>query len=167
MTAPEIHTERLILRPHTSADFPAYEALMASERARYMGGPFDRRGAWGNFCHDVACWSLFGHGALAVELDGKMIGQVSVSAGPLYPERELGWCVFDAHEGQGYMTEAAAALRDWTQARFAGRLVSYVDPENVRSIALAERLGAVRDPDAHGPDPGDLVFLYPQPEEGA
>ena len=29
------------------------------------------------------------------------------------PEKELGWLVYDGYEGQGYATEAAAALRDW------------------------------------------------------
>jgi len=165
MTPPTLQTERLTLRPHGPEDFPAYAALMTSERSRYMGGPYTRKAAWGVFCHDVACWSLFGHGALAVDFEGALIGQVGVSAGSLFPERELGWTVFAAHEGRGYMTEAAIALRKWTQANFDGRLVSYIDPENARSIAVAERLGARLDPDAPVQDPGDLVYLHPRPEE--
>lgn len=162
MTAPTLQTERLTLRPHVPEDFPAYRDLMMSDRARFMGGPYTARVAWGVFCHDVACWSLFGHGALAVEHEGQFVGQVGVSAGPLFPERELGWAVFAAHEGRGFMTEAAIALREWIQARFDGRLVSYVDPGNARSIAVAERLGAALDPDAPVQDPGDLVFLHPR-----
>jgi RimJ/RimL family protein N-acetyltransferase len=40
--------------------------------------------------------------------------------------------------------------------------VSYIDRNNSRSIALAERLGAVPDPDAATPDNSDdLVYRHP------
>ena len=42
--------------------------------------------------------------------------------------------------------------------------VSYIDPQNARSIALAERLGAVRDDSAARPHPDDLVYRHPKPE---
>lgn len=47
-----------------------------------MGGPYDRRGAWGLFCHDVAQWALFGHGALMIDLpDGTCVGQIGINHG--------------------------------------------------------------------------------------
>jgi RimJ/RimL family protein N-acetyltransferase len=92
---------------------------------------------------------------------GDCVGQVGISHGPLFPEKELGWLVYDGHEGRGYATEAAAALRDWAARTLSlERLVSYIDAENVRSIAVAERLGAVLDPAAPKQDPGDLVYLH-------
>ncbi|MFW5686208.1 MAG: GNAT family N-acetyltransferase, partial [Spirochaetota bacterium] len=111
MQAPTLQTERLKLRPMRNGDFDAYAALMASPRAGYMGGPFDTRAAWGLFCHDVACWTLFGHGALMLERrdTGETVGQVGINAGPLFPETELGWMLYDGHEGHGYATEGAAA----------------------------------------------------------
>jgi RimJ/RimL family protein N-acetyltransferase len=55
-------------------------------------------------------------------------------------------------EGRGLMTEAARAIRDWAFGpRGLPMLVSYIDPANTRSIALAERLGGRRDP--HAPTP--------------
>jgi RimJ/RimL family protein N-acetyltransferase len=115
------------------------------------------------FCHDVAGWTLFGHGALTIDLraTAECVGQVGINHGPLFPEKELGWFVYEAHEGQGYATEAAAALRDWAaQALGLDRLVSYIDPANARSIAVAERLGAVRDLHAATQDPGDVVYRH-------
>lgn len=156
-------TGRLVLRAPAAEDFPAYARLLASPRARGMGGPYGLRAAWGMFCHDAACWALFGHGALMIDLraTGECIGQVGINHGPLFPEKELGWLVYDGHEGRGYATEAAAALRDWA-ARTLGldRLVSYIDPDNTRSIAVAERLGAVIDPGAAKMDAGDLVYRH-------
>ena len=164
MTPPTLQTERLTLRPHVPEDFPAYRDLMVSDRSRFMGGPFSPREAWGMFCHDAACWTLFGHGALAIERGSAFVGQVGISAGPLFPERELGWFLFAEHEGQGYATEAARGLRRWFYENFSGRLVSYTDPHNDSSIAVATRLGAVRDFEAPRQDPEDFVFLHPQPE---
>ncbi|MGO8189933.1 GNAT family N-acetyltransferase, partial [Rhizobium leguminosarum] len=83
--------------------------IMASPRSIGMGGPFDLRAAWGMFCNDVALWQLFGHGALTVELGetGECVGQVGINHGPLFPEKELGWFVYEEYEGRGYATEAA------------------------------------------------------------
>jgi RimJ/RimL family protein N-acetyltransferase len=160
---PILLTERLVLRPMRIDDFRAYEGMMASSRSRYMGGPFDRRAAWGMFCHDVALWPLFGHGALMIEViaTGQCVGQVGINHGPLFPEKELGWLLYDGHEGSGYAVEAAARLRDWAFGeRKLDTLVSYVDPVNTRSIEVARRLGGMLDATAERQDPEDLVFRY-------
>ncbi len=160
---PTIRTERLVLRAPVAADFDAYCSLMMSERAWYMGGPFDRYEAWGLFANDVAQWSLFGHGGLMIDLagSGETVGQVGINHGPLFPEKELGWLLYDGHEGHGYAMEAARAMRDWAFATLGvPSLVSYCDPDNARSIALAMRLGAVLDGDAARQDPEDLVFRH-------
>ena len=160
---PTLTTDRLILRAPVFADFPTYEALMASPRSVHMGGPYDTFAAWGLFCHDVALWHLFGHGALMVDLrsTGECVGQVGINHGPLFPEKELGWLLYPGHEGHGYAIEAARALRDWAFAiRGLLTLVSYVDPANSRSIAVAERLGATLDNEAPRQDPEDLVYRH-------
>ena len=163
MLAPTLTTERLVLRPMRHGDFPAYAALMASPRATYMGGPYDTAAAWGLFCHDAGCWALFGHGALMMDLraGGATVGQVGLNAGPLYPEPELGWLLYDGHEGQGYATEGAARLRDWAFAELPlDSLVSYTDAANDASKGVALRLGAVRDDTASRQDPEDCVFRH-------
>ncbi len=160
---PTISTARLTLRAQVAADFPAYLAFLASPRSAGMGGPFDVRAAWGMFCHDLACWRLFGHGALMIELTAskQCIGQVGINHGPLFPEKELGWLLYDGHEGHGYATEAAFALRDWAFATLKlPTLVSYMAPDNAMSAAVAKRLGGVLDPSAPREDPDDLVYRY-------
>ena len=160
---PTLRTARLTLRPPVMNDFEDYRRLMASPRSRWMGGPFDTRAAWGLFCHDIAIWSLFGHGALMIDVSatGQCVGQVGINHGPLFPEKELGWLLYEGHEGQGYATEAAMALKDWafTVCRVE-TLVSYFDPDNARSIAVAARLGGSRDDVAARQDPEDLVYRY-------
>ena len=159
-------TARLTLRPQVMADFPAYAAFLSSPRAVGVGGPMDERAAWGLFCHDLAQWPLLGHGALMIELTatGACIGQVGINHGPLFPEKELGWLLYDGHEGRGYATEAAAALRDWAFTALALQtLVSYVTPTNTASAQVARRLGGVPDATAARADPADLVYRYGGP----
>jgi RimJ/RimL family protein N-acetyltransferase len=160
---PTLRTERLVLRPMVEADFPAYRDMMASPRSAYMGGPVEPRFAWGMFCHDIACWTLFGHGGLMIQVaaTGQCAGQVGINDGPLFPEKELGWLLHEGFEGHGYATEAAGALRDWAFAELGlDSLVSYFDPANHRSIAVAVRLGAVPDEPAPRQDPEDVVFRH-------
>ena len=160
---PRLTTQRLILRPMRSDDWPAYCRLMRSDRARYMGGPFTEAVAWGMFCADHAQWSLFGAGALMIDdaASGQCLGQVGINQGPLFPEAELGWLLYPEAEGHGLAFEAALALRDWARdMRKLDTLVSYIDPENRRSVRLAERLGAQPDPQAARPDPEDLVYRH-------
>ena len=160
---PTIETKRLLLRPMTMDDWPDYAALMQSERAAHMGGPYTEQGAWGMFCHDAAQWLLMGHGALMFDdrESGRTLGQVGINHGPLFPENELGWYVYTHAEGSGYAFEAAQALRDWGfGARGLETLVSYISPENIRSQKLAERLGAVLDETAPRKDPVDLVYRH-------
>lgn len=163
VTIPTLQTARLTLRAPVMADFAAYAAFWASGRSSGMGGPKATEGAWFWFCHDTAMWGLFGHGALMIDLraTGTTVGLVGVNAGPLFPETELGWLLYPDHEGAGLATEAAAALRVWAFAALpVDSLVSYVDPTNVTSAAVAARLGAVIDPAAPCFAPGDQVWRH-------
>lgn len=162
---PRLETERLILRAPGMEDWPDYADLMLSPRAVYMDGPFTISYAWGMFCHDIAQWPLMGHGALMMEerASGACLGQVGINHGPLFPEHELGWLLYQHAEGRGFAFEAAKALRDWGfKERRLETLVSYIDPGNLRSQRLAERLGAKLDEGAVRQDPTDLVFRHPK-----
>jgi RimJ/RimL family protein N-acetyltransferase len=161
--APTLQTQRLVLRPMRMEDWPDYRDLMMSERARFMGGPHATENAWGMFCQDVAQWELMSHGALMMDdrQSGACLGQVGINHGPLFPEHELGWLVYERAEGKGYAFEAASAFRDWARdLRRLPTLVSYMDADNHRSASLAGRLGATLDPHAPRPDPKDVVYRH-------
>ncbi len=166
-TAPRLETERLVLRPHRLADFKRIEALYASPRSKYVNGPASRGDTWRMFAADVGHWELLGFGAWAIEHrdTGNYVGQIGLNQPADFPERELGWLLWEEFEGSGYAFEAAQCARDFAYGTLGwDTLVSYIDPENTRSIRLAERLGAVPDPAAPLPD-GDpcLVYRHPSP----
>ena len=61
-----------------------------------------------------------------------------------HAQPELGWALSRGYWGNGYATEAAAAIRDWSYEQpNIERLVSLISPTNVRSQRVAERIGAV------------------------
>ena len=159
--APTLSTVRLTLDAMTGDDWPDYWTLMSSDRARFMGGPLDVPEAWGWFCSDVAGWALRGSGSLAIRCEGVTVGQISLNDLPFFPEPELGWFLHAGHEGRGYATEAAAAVLEWLRVEHRPpSLVSYASPDNAPSVAVANRLGAVRDENALVPEEGDLCLRY-------
>lgn len=163
---PVVTTERLILRAPTLSDFPACAEIACDERGRFVGGPMSREDAWGEFALMTAGWLLHGHGGFTVEdaSTGAIYGFVVLGLEPGDQEVELGFALTAAGEGKGIAYEAALAIRDWA-AKVLGLtgLVSYIDPDNTRSIALATRLKAIRDPDAEArlDDEGTCVFRHP------
>ena len=165
--APVIETERLVLRPHRMDDFAPYAAFFASAAASFVGGPMAATRAWHHFAADVGGWDLLGFGSWAIEekATGAFAGQLSLNKPPHFPEREIGWFLLAAFEGRGYAAEAALAARAYVYGTLGWpTAVSYVDPDNVRSIALARRIGCTEDPEARPLYPWDLVFRHPAPE---
>ena len=168
--APTITTPRLTLRGPRFEDFEAYASFLAGPRASFMSGPLNRTQAWAWSCNDTAHWALFGYGALMIEVDGELAGQVAVTSGIQFPEPELGWMLFDGYEGHGFAYEAAFALREWVYANTdLTTLVSNVDPKNAASISLATRLGATVDAGAQRPEgetsDDTTVFRHPGPRD--
>lgn len=170
LNAPTLTTSRLTLRAPAAQDWPAFRDFIAHPRSRFIrGDDMDEGKSWRAFCHLVGTWVARGYGSFVFTLQGS--DQALGLTGPWHPidwpEAELGWTVWsDAAEGKGYAHEAAAAARDHAFRDLGWKTaVSYIDPENARSIALATRLGAVLDPAAATP-PGDkpcLVFRHPKP----
>lgn len=173
---PVLETERLILRAPKATDWPAWREMVLSERARFIrapGGITDGL-AWRAMGHIVGHWVLRGWGNFIITEKGGDDSALGMT-GPWYPEgwpeKELGWSIWSpAHEGTGIAFEAAQAARDFAFGPLGwDTAVSYIVSENTRSAALAERLGAVLDPDADHPayDGEDSVLVYRHPKPGA
>ena len=162
MIVPTLTTARLTLRPYRIEDFPAFAAFVTSDRAKYMGGPHDQQVAWKWFSNDIAHWHLFGYGGLMItdRETGEAFGTTSVTHFPDFPEPELGWLLYEGAEGKGYASEGAAALRAYVFENEVETLVSYVDPANGASAAVARRLGAQVDGEADRPDDNPVVYRH-------
>lgn len=168
---PVLETERLILRPPRAGDVDAWCAFFGSGRARFIGGGDDDLGrCWRAFATLVGHWSLRGCGPFVMQRrdTGAPIGSIGPWFPGDWPEREIGWTVWDeAAEGQGYAREAGLAVLDhiWRDLGWE-TAVSYIAHGNDRSVALAERLGAQLDDCATTPD-DDPTYVYRHPHPGA
>ncbi len=163
---PTLETERLTLRAIKPADLRAVAEFYASDRSKFVGGPKPIGGAWQFLTMMAGHWHMRGFGMWVVTEKHSDIGLGLVGFYyPVgWPERELGWHIWSpATEGKGYAFEAAQAARDYAlNALKWTALVSYIAPDNSRSIALAERLGAAVDtiaelPETGEPEVGELV----------
>ncbi|MCV6595120.1 MAG: GNAT family N-acetyltransferase [Silicimonas sp.] len=142
--ARSLSTTRLALRAPRAADLPAYTAFYGSDRARFQGGPYTHVQCFEKFAVMIGHWELRGFGRYVIEAEGQAIGHV----GPLQmgddAEPELTWSLWsEAAEGHGYATEAAThvahyLLKDCNWPR----LVVLIQPENSKSMRVAEKLGA-------------------------
>ncbi len=161
-----IETQRLTLRKPGASDVEALIDFYHSERAAMAGGNVSYSKAVTRAYSVLGHWTHRGYGLFAITRKGEDIA-VGL-AGPYYPpgrpETEIGWVLFDGVEGNGYAVEAAKATigfaRDtlgWTD------IVHYIDPDNLRSIAVAERLGAQLDPSAKQPKLDKPCLVYRQP----
>jgi RimJ/RimL family protein N-acetyltransferase len=142
-----IETERLLLRKPTAGDVADPPAFLSDPRvANFLGGvDEDLSGVVQRWLDD---WDTYPAGKLIVETEAaERIGRVGVNfydplawvRSPAPDARpELTWALAYEHWGKGYATEAAAAVRDW----FGPGLISLIEPRNVRSQHVAERLGA-------------------------
>ncbi len=146
MIAPVIRTERLTLRMPQASDWEAFRAFRLSGRAAPVFGSETEALSWTLFAAFFGHWQLRGFGRFIIEerATGNAVGHVGPYFPQGWPEPELTWSLwFDAAEGQGIAHEAALAARDYVYRNLAWKTaVSFIDSANVRSIALATRLGA-------------------------
>ena len=81
-------------------------------------------------------------------------------------EPELAWFLFEGFEGKGYAHEAALAARTYaTETLNLPPLFSFIEAGNLRSKALAERLGATPERDVDFK--GIALTVYRHPPRGA
>ncbi len=165
---PTLETKRLILRGPEAADYPDFKATFASYRSRFMGGPLNPYEAWMLYAAEIGHWNIRGYGMWMIhdKATDETLGMAGGWFPAQWPEQEIAWIIWPDKAGQGYALEATHAARRY----FYGQLgwdgaVSYIDPKNLASIRLAERLGAVKDKDAVTVDGNDVVYRHPSPEK--
>ena len=142
-----IETERLFLREMIEDDFEALRRVLGdADVMRHYPYHFDdaRIRTW--ITRNRERYRIFGFGLWAVcrRDTGEMIGDCGLTMqiidGQICPE--IGYHIRADHQRQGYATEAARAVRDWTFENTPFRVVySYMKAENIPSIRTAMAYG--------------------------
>jgi len=164
---PRLTTDRLLLRGFDARDVDAYAAMMADPAVtRHLGDgrPLGRDDAWRQLALVVGHWMLQGFGLWAVEerATGALLGRAGCYEPEGWPGFEIGYTLARPFWGRGYATEAAAAsLRYAREVLGRDRIISLIHPENVASVRVAARLGAVADGTVELYGRPTLAYAYP------
>ena len=163
MVKDAMETERLVLRMFRESDTDAYAEMLADpEVMRFLGGkPMPRAEAWRNMAMVLGHWHLRGYGFWAVEEkeSGELVGRVGCWYPEGWPGLEVGWTLRRSSWGRGYATEAARASINYVFNELGQtRVISLIDPNNVNSIRVAERLG--EKPEGEWEIAGTKVIIY-------
>ena len=143
----KIETERLFLREMTEDDFAALRRVLGDrDIMRHYPYEFDDERIRSWIARNRERYSIFGFGLWAVcrKDAGEMIGDCGLTMqiidGQIRPE--IGYHIRADHQRQGYATEAARAVRDWTWQNTPFRAIfSYMKAENIPSIRTAMAYG--------------------------
>jgi RimJ/RimL family protein N-acetyltransferase len=152
MDVPVLETERLRLRGHRVEDYPALADLWGNEgTVRFIGGKVSNgEEAWARLLRYAGLWALMGYGYWVVEdkVSGEYMGECGFAeyhreiVPAIIGRPEAGWVFAAEAQGKGYATEAMRAVLAWGQERFGdGRSVCLIQPKNVASLRVAEKLG--------------------------
>lgn len=141
--------------------------LMDPVRSEGFGFEETRGQAWRWFALNVGHWALHGYGYLIMEWKetGEACGLTGIWNPEGWPEPEIGWVVFDGFEGRGIAHEGALRARQWAYEELGlETLTSNIVPGNTRSVALAERMGAVFEREYENVHMGvDRLYRHPSP----
>ncbi|MDF1718579.1 MAG: GNAT family N-acetyltransferase [Antarcticimicrobium sp.] len=169
LAIPTLETERLILRAPGPQDFGPFAAFYASPRADFVGGPLNAEGSWRMLAMEIGHWTLkgFGRWTVTAKGDDTAIGMVGLFEPEGWPEAEIGWDLFNGHEGKGYATEAGRAARSYAYDVLGWQTaISLVKPANTGSARVAARLGARHEGDFTHERHGFMqVWRHPAPGE--
>jgi RimJ/RimL family protein N-acetyltransferase len=159
-----IETERLILRPWTDTDRKPFIRIVSDpEVGEWLGGHRTRDQAIGDFERMRAFWNEHGYGQFAVvrRTDAAILGRVGCRRQPpewkhpMAEEVEIGWLLARDAWGNGYATEAAAAVLPWGFETLAAQAIySWTARTNHRSEAVMQRIGMTRLPERDFEHPG-------------
>jgi RimJ/RimL family protein N-acetyltransferase len=149
---PELQTDRLMMRPHTVADFAESAAMWADPVVtRYIGGrPFTEDEVWARLLRYAGLWALLGFGYWVVRdrATGRFVGEVGFAdfhrdkSPSIVGVPEVGWVLATWAHGAGFATEAVRAALAWSDAALdAPRTVCIISPANSASIRVAQKCG--------------------------
>jgi len=138
-------TDRLLLRPPTLADLPAWHATYVDAEEVWYGATrssIDENRE--KLLRQLDHYEEHGFGMFSVELlgDGEMIGSAGLQHLDGGPEIEVGYRFLKEHWGQGYATESAtASLAYGFDELGLDRIVAVALEKNIASRRVLEKCG--------------------------
>jgi RimJ/RimL family protein N-acetyltransferase len=170
-----LETPRLVLRDKTPDDFDFVASLYADENVmRWIGDgrTLGRGEVEARFFRVLEIEREPGHERwdafkiVVRKTDGARVGQAGMLRCAIdgAPEIEIGWWLAPLAWGRGYATEAARALCDFAFAELRLDHLSIVlQAENMRSVAVARRIGGIHAGEAVYRERSVTRYVVPNP----
>ena len=145
-----LSTDRLTLVPHTPEHFEAYAEFWGKDPGHFLRSlaPMRPEEAWGRLLRNFGHWTHYGYGPfLGFDQTGKLVVEAGYAdfrrgLGPRFDTSPEGmWKVDSDAQGWGLATEAMNAITGWFDGVQPGRTVCMIDPDNLVSIRVANKLG--------------------------
>ncbi len=141
----QLGTERLTFREMADTDLDAMAALLGDPRVMtYYPRPKTRPEARRWIGWNQANYRELGFGLWVIEThDGEFVGDCGLTLQEVegQSEVEVGYHVRVEHQNQGLATEAALAAKAVALDRGVTRLIAIINPDNVPSQRVAEKIG--------------------------
>ena len=136
------------------SDFKHLYALLESYSAQRVGRLFLPK--------KRCCWIAAVVGSLSLKVIGswaaercdtdEFLRQVGINQQHHFTELEIAWIFLEHAQGKRHARQTATALLDWVRHSLKSMiLVSYIDRQNLRSIAPTDTLAALPDPESGRP----------------
>lgn len=138
----EIRTARLLLRRPRPDDLDAFFTIMSDPRGmRYWSTlPHADREVTRVWLDQKIQRSAAGGEDFVIEFEGRVVGDVGAGRLP-----DFGFMIHPEYWGKGIATEAAAAFIDYAFSNeLTDQLLADVDPRNLASLRVLEKLGFAR-----------------------
>jgi [ribosomal protein S5]-alanine N-acetyltransferase len=148
-------TQRIMLRFFNLNDIDALTAIFADPQVMHfsISGVKTKAQTKSTIDNILLSYQKRGWGLYAIEQreERQLIGYCGLFSQQIdgQAEIEVGYRLATHYWGKGLATEAAIATRDYAFDRLGiTRLISIVDPENIRSMRVAEKIGMQYEKDA-------------------
>lgn len=144
-----LETPRLMLRRWNAGDALAVASIYAKpEVMRFIPGGVWSRERTAEIIERMASLERqrgFGFYPILLKSDGRILGHCGLGSLEQGAEIELAYVLDSTHWQRGYATEAASAMiRHGFRLGVAPRIVAVAFPENLKSIAVMQRIGMSR-----------------------
>ncbi|MER6393408.1 GNAT family N-acetyltransferase [Streptomyces sp. NPDC059382] len=166
-TSPARPLPTVQLRVPIDEDARAWHQVFAdTEVMKYLGGPaelskyeeFTARQRLHDARLGYCLWTLLDEEGAVIGFTGAQPWPAEKEWGPV-GEIEIGWRLARSAWGRGYAYASALATLERVRAAGVTRVVALIDARNVRSVAVAERLGMDLDEESTLPD-GNPALRY-------
>jgi len=146
MTAPQLTTDRLVLRGPGAQDFELYARFFDAQTGDgyFYGGPLKPYEAAVKLAADIGHWQMKGFGKFTIirRTDDVPLGGCGIAFWDGWPSHELTWWLLKEHQRHGFATEAARAVLNWAYTTLGWDTVeTHIRDTNEAAARLVTRLG--------------------------